>query len=124
MDTKNKLMWEVIESFEWDENGDYNLKILDFWQDSVLLEAQTYTKDLRKHLQNRMGEHAERMTGDQYGYYGVSDDGFWDLTAHIVGLGENVYHLVLKYPEIAKMMADRVDYCENFEYVFHDIVKD
>ena len=45
----------------------------------------------------------------------VSDDGFWDLCAHIVGCGEKVYNKVLNNP---KLILKFHDYVENFEYVF------
>ncbi len=119
MDTKQA--WKVLESFKWDHAGNYDKEMLTFWTKDVLKDAEKCAKDFRRYLGNALEEHAERVTGSRYSYYGVSDDGFWDLTAHIVGLGENVYRLVLNYPEIAKMMADERDYTENFEYIFNDL---
>jgi len=121
MDTKQSN-WQVLESFKWDHGGNYDREMLRFWTKDVLKDAKKYAIELRRHLADVLGDHAERITGNRYGYWGISDDSFWDLTAHIVGLGENVYHLVLKYPEIAKMMADEQDFTENFEYIFNTVV--
>ena len=52
----------------------------------------------------------------------IGDDSFWDLCSHIVGLGESVYNLCLKYPEIARILID--DKVENFEYGFTKAVYD
>lgn len=63
--------------------------------------------------------YAEKKTRNRYGYYGVSDDGFWDLRAHIIGLGENFYLSVISDPEKARKISDDRSYVENFGYIFH-----
>ena len=47
----------------------------------------------------------------------VSDDGLWDLTAHIVGLGKEVYYKVVNDPVLIVNYKD--DCVENFGYAFH-----
>ena len=62
-----------------------------------------------------MDRHAIKETGSIASYWGVGDDGFWDLTAHIVGLGKEMYDFVCKNPIYAKT----INYTENFEYSFN-----
>ena len=47
----------------------------------------------------------------------LSDDSFWDLTSHIVGLGKDVYISVLKEPKTIENYLN--SYKENFSYCFN-----
>lgn len=49
-----------------------------------------------------------------------SDDGIWDLSSHIVGLGYSMYETVLKHPTILLELQN--DYVENFEYGFDEAI--
>ena len=70
----------------------------------------------RRALATIMDEHALKEAGSIGGYWNVSDDSFWDLTAHIVGLGKEVYDFICKNPIYAKT----IKYKENFEYSFSE----
>lgn len=48
----------------------------------------------------------------------VSDDGFGDLCAHIVGLGRAAIEAVVADPQLAVRRAAKRDYVESFAYVF------
>lgn len=48
----------------------------------------------------------------------AGDDGFSDLTAHIIGLGKAKYLAVIDNPSIAREMGVGLDYVESFLYVF------
>lgn len=51
-----------------------------------------------------------------YGELKVGDDSFWDITAHMVGLGRDVFYSVLEEPK--KILEYRNSFKENFEYCF------
>lgn len=53
--------------------------------------------------------------------YYLSDDVLWDLSAHIVGLGEAMYHYVMFSPSMIRLIYD--DVVENFEYPFHAAIE-
>ena len=78
--------------------NNYSLK------ETILL--QNFVVEKRKELQNKLRDKIKN----------ISDDGFWDLCSHIVGLGESMYDLCIKYPEIAQILIN--DKKENFEYGF------
>lgn len=50
---------------------------------------------------------------------GVGDDGFWDLCAHIIGLGYKVHESIINDPMLLINYED--EYVENFEYIFINI---
>lgn len=51
--------------------------------------------------------------------HGVGDDGFWDLCAHIIGLGYKVHESIINDPMLLINYED--EYVENFEYIFINI---
>lgn len=82
----------------------------------------------RRVLQDKIRDYSREKFGDPYafpnnsGRLSVSDDGFWDLAAHIVGCGKEAYMKAATDP--ATIVDDYGtdngcgDYTENFEYIF------
>ncbi len=119
---KNKnLNWKLIEDINWgylikqypqhpyDYVGDYCVENFTL-RETILL--QNFVVEKRRELQEKLQTHIK----------GIGDDSFWDLCSHIVGLGESVYNLCLKYPKIAEILIQ--DKVENFEYGFTKAVYD
>lgn len=116
-----KLNWQLIEEINWgyliqqfpnkpyDMVGTYCAENFSL-NETILL--QNFVVEKRKELQEKLKNHIQ----------GIGDDSFWDLCSHIVGLGESVYNLCLKYPDIAKILID--DKVENFEYGFTKAIYD
>ncbi len=119
---KNKnLNWKLIEDINWgylikqfpqrpyDYVGEFCTENYTL-RETILL--QNFVVEKRKELQKALKDKIKD----------IGDDSFWDLCSHIVGLGESVYNLCLKYPEIARILVD--DKVENFEYGFTKAVYD
>ena len=115
-----EIFWNLVKEIGWGTkttdtkiikrtlNREYNEEFIKSMKDIAIRQ--------RRALATIMDEHALKETGSIGGYWGVSDDGFWDLTAHIVGLGKEVYDFICKNPIYAKT----IKYKENFEYMFNE----
>ena len=115
LNNNKQLQWKMIEDINWgkliqeyqdkpyDKMGEYCINNYTLQEIIVL---QNFAVQKRTELQEILRDKIK----------GVSDDTFWDLCAHIVGLGESVYNLCIKYPEIAQILVK--DKQENFEYGF------
>lgn len=125
------IFWELVKELDWpnmcklQNKKRYSLaqeifKKMKLTNDDII-EAKHYAKAFREILQDKVKEYSLLKYGDKYAFLNnskvlsVSDDGFWDLCAHIVGCGEKVYNKVLNNP---KLILKFPDYVENFEYVF------
>jgi len=115
-----EIFWNLVEEIGWGTKTtdtkklkrtlrrEYNEEFINAMKDNALRQ--------RRALATIMDEHALKETGSIASYWGVSDDSFWDLTAHIVGLGKEVYDFICKNPIYAKT----IKYKENFEYIFNE----
>lgn len=114
-------MWDIINTIGWGVKTTNYTQIKNFLKDNydkkIVIKLQLFCKEKRKKLINILDDYENKIGISSY--YGVSDDGFWDLTAHIVGLGKHWYYQVIENPEIAKEIADNYMYKENFEYIFN-----
>ena len=119
MEDKEKMFWKVVDDISWGTyNTDYmeNRRILNKEHSLQFIHSmKMFAIQKRKELKIIMDDFAIKETGKSTNYWGVSDDGFWDLTAHIVGLGEKMYYFILENPIYAKS----IKYSENFEYSFN-----
>ena len=108
--------WALLEEIGWGR------KTLDYKEISKYLTrnySPSYIKlmkqeavEKRNNLSKIMTQLAIDVNGTEGGYWNTGDDGFWDLTAHIVGLGEKMYNFICENPIYAKT----IKYKENFEY--------
>lgn len=113
--------WRIIEFADWKNCKDYELigdRMRQVFDPRALAKAEDFYHARLDELKRVLEDYAEAKTGNRNNYYGLGDDGFWDLRAHIIGLGEEFFLKVLKDPEIAKKMADEGDFKENFGYIF------
>lgn len=85
----------------------------DYFVREIIETAKAY----RKILVTKVREYSFDTCGNRYSFPDVSDDRLWDLTAHIVGLGEKVYNKIMKHPELIEKYKN--SYKENFEYTFN-----
>ena len=116
---KNKY-WKIIKSLRWVKDGNYtriSKELLSKYSLEEISKLQKFVREKRDKLCKKLNKYA--LSKGDIDYYDVSDDGFWDLTAHIVGLGQNEFEKVMKNPELARKRALNGDYEENFEYIFN-----
>lgn len=114
-------MWNIILNIGWGvKSTNYNYIRYNLWNtytEKEINKISEFSRFKRKQLQNILKDYENKIGIKSY--YNVSDDGFWDLTAHIVGLGKQWYYLVIQNPDIAKDISDNHMYVENFEYIFN-----
>ena len=112
-------LWDIIESYNWDEYGSAQLAI-----DEVRKKVNKLPKDkyfqLRGFVQAKIdaldNKYKKDWLKDDFPY--VGDDGWWDLRAEVVGRGKKFYNNIDVWK--LKDMARDDDYKENFQYIFHD----
>ena len=99
-----KLYWSIIEDMDWlnysQERRGYEKMKVNF--------MRNYGVDMAKKVHEfasakqgalmRMLDQLEK-NGERYGDYG-GDDSFGDMTAHVVGLGEEYYNAIMENPEL------------------------
>ena len=111
MKTESEL-WEIIEKANWKSDHDYN-RIVKEWSH---LDEDTFVQ-LARFINAKasilMHDYEEAWLYD----ISVSDDGWMDLTADVVGRGEQFYNDVTA-DKLGKM-ADENDYEECFLYCLH-----
>ena len=111
-----EFYWELIKELQWNSVGGYNYKNKGLWlykhyHKDVIEELSEFVTNKRRELQNRLLFYSRS--------WGMGDDGFWDLVAHIIGQGKHEFYNVMADPTIAKKRADKRDFKENFQYIFH-----
>lgn len=124
----NYTFWDIVEKINWEwlckQNGikpydkAHEILISLGYDDCRIAEIGSTAKAYRNVLQNAIRDYSQKEFGKRYSFPYIGDDSFWDLTAHIVGLGENVYNDILEHPEKIKEYVDSYNYKENFEYSF------
>lgn len=114
-----KQLWELIEKANW--KADHNYKRIQEEFKQLPTEQLTELKAFARQKQGQlMKKFREVWLGDdelEYEGLPVSDDGWNDLTADIVGRGQAFYESVT--PGKLKKMAENDDFEENFLYSFH-----
>lgn len=124
---KNKF-WDIIEELDWkgackETERPYIItrerfeNIIAKFDSTFGSEIENTAKAYRQILLVKLREYSFEKYDDRYVFPRVSDDSLWDLTAHIVGLGEKVYNNIMEHPE---QIVDYLnEYQENFEYTFN-----
>ena len=110
----DKQCWDLIKRADWKSDHDYKRTEIFFAQELSHEELQ----ELQKFVRTKRREVAKKYEKEWLGNPGVdvSDDGWWDLTAEVVGRGEEFYTGITV--EKLREMATTNDYHENFEYSF------
>ncbi len=112
-------LWQLIEKLNWSLDHDYK-RI----GDELKLLGSDISNDLVEFAYGKQGEIASQYEEDWLGEPGieVSDDGWSDLTAEVVGRGKEFYENITV--EKLQVMANTSNYYENFNYSFHYINED
>jgi len=114
--------WRLVALLNWQLDFDYR-RIQDEIESKISPtnpdHLQAWCVDKRKDLQSILDRHADSTPEGRRRFFGIGDDSFNDLCCHIVGLGKTFYEVVCDRPQIAKEMADKRNFKENFEYSFH-----
>lgn len=107
-------LWSLIAIAQWGTVTDTD-KIERFFKTALSIEQ---FKQLCHFVFNKKEELKQRFEKDWLGEpgIGVSDDGWDDLTAEVVGRGEKFYKNITARK--LRKMADESDYTENFTYAF------
>jgi len=113
------ILWKLIEKLNWSLDHDYK-RI----GDELKLLGSDISNDLVEFAYEKQGEIASQYQEDWLGEPGieVSDDGWSDLTAEVVGRGKEFYENITV--EKLQVMANTSNYYENFMYSFHHINED
>jgi len=116
----NIELWSEIRRIGWDsDHSDYACLRKELHERVTyhhIQEIAEFAKARATEMKEHLNEFAESQPEGLAKYWGVSDDSFWDLCCHIVGLGRDVYRLVMEEPTNAKRLAPR----ENFLYIFNN----
>ena len=127
----NYNLWQNLEGIKWYEKSkkygkDANEKVAEHLKENYLLDdvivLKNFAVEKRKALQHTLIGYFKASPTCVRKEFTLSDDGLWDLTAHIVGMGEVMYTYVYDHPEIVLLMQK--DYQENFEYGFDVAIYD
>ena len=112
-----KELWRLIEDVTWKADHDYD-RIGNEWSkldENIFNQVEEFARRKQAELANKF--EAAWLGNDGNGGIGVSDDGWDDLTADVVGRGEEFYNSVTA--DMLREMADDDDYEENFMYSFN-----
>lgn len=117
-DVSADRFWSLVDEIGWGtKTTDYEAIRSDLSRRFSSDEIEQY-KDVLRELQYELMDVIsayEERTGKSTG---TGDDGFSDLTAHIVGLGRTEYEATLRDPGRAVRRAKKRDYKESFSYAF------
>lgn len=113
--------WNLIKEIGWCKGADRTELAIALQQrvpEEELVRLEAFAKTKRRTLQGALDAYAE-IIGQPHGFWNIGDDSFWDVTAHIVGLGKEEFLKALRDPLLVRDRIHAHDYAENFEYVFH-----
>ena len=109
-------LWRIIESAQWAKEHDYE-KAQGIFNVLTPNEYDQLEKFYEKEQSELYIKYEKDWLGDPG--IGVSDDGWSDLTAEVVGRGEKFFNGITV--KKLQKMADTNDYHENFGYSFQSI---
>lgn len=126
IEQKELNCWREIESLKWywlsSKNRQFNPN-----DELASILVSKYSLNEIVQLHNFVVMHRIKLQSFLQGYYKsspqefrkqvkLSDDGLWDFSSHMVGLGEVMFNYVLDHPD--SILELQKDYTENFEYGF------
>lgn len=129
MTIENYKFWDVIGEINWrglckdkNHNKPYDISKERLNQitnnnDTWKYQIEDTAKAYRLILEEKLHEYSLKKYNNRYKFPIVSNDTLWDLTAHIVGCGKEVYNSVMRYPQTIEDYLN--EYVENFEYTFN-----
>ena len=113
-----KTWWDFVDHAQWTKDYDYDriMRILRGTDPQVAKELEEIYRELYKKLHHHLDD---KVTG-------VSDDGYSDLLAHIIGSGKKVYYDVMNDWKVAQGIVNDTrssgytkGYKEGFQYIWH-----
>lgn len=96
----DKKFWKIVKKLGWGtlstDSDVVGLKLAHL-VDSIddIKEMHDISRLKREELSNVIDKFMENPRNKKYRYWG-GDDSYWDFTAHIVGLGEEIFMSVIK----------------------------
>lgn len=113
-----RQVWSIIDAIGWGTaTTDYNsiyVALSKVYQKRKIESIGERVDQIRERLVKRIRDYEDQNGIENL--FNVSDDGLWDVTAHIVGLGKAAYGKAMNDPSVFV----KLDAVENFGYSFHD----
>ena len=106
--------WSIVAKVDWDRHRDVDLckrlmrKLLPTTEDMAAFRLKY--DEVRSHLYWCIEQHEDKVGK----LVGLSDDGFSDMTAHVIGSGRGVYQATCNNPAFAVQRANDRDFEESF----------
>jgi len=112
-----KRFWELISLCEWEKDHDYE-RIAKFLETIDLVEFDSLNDFVNDRFAELNDKFESAWLGDDGGEgFDVSDDGWMDLRAEVIGRGEKFFNSITA--DKLREMATTNDYNECFLYCFH-----
>ena len=121
----DNFYWNIINNIRWyflarEYGNTASEKVGEYLKEKLEKEEIenlfNFVVDKRKFLQNRIYSFLSSLKKDERKKYKLGDDSTWDLSSHIVGMGETTYYYVLHHMEM--ILEYQNNFQENFEYGF------
>ena len=114
-----EVFWEVVDEIDWGRKSKTNR----YYSKVIMAAAKSWSPEFQKSFdaifREKQGELMRFIARYEKAYNiscEVGDDGFSDLTAHIVGCGKKIYEESCSEPKNAVDRAHEGDYIESFSY--------
>lgn len=111
--------WEIVDKLNWSNDRDFNKHAKriysgEFGNPQVInYQFQLLASNLKRKLNEAQSKY-------KMSHIPLGDDGYDDLIAHIIGLGQKTYKNTLVKPQIAYDRVIRNDFDEGFQYCFNE----
>lgn len=108
--------WDAVAEIGWGtKTTDYKVVergILENWDNEFIRSFDDMLRELRGELASTVERYENRNNVS----CGCGDDGFSDLTHHVVGLGKDAYEAAMKDPRLVVRRGQDYEYTESFSY--------
>lgn len=118
--------WKEIENLKWywltkkgfsnNPNDELASILVEKYNLNEIIELHNFVVMNRIKLQSFLQGYYKSSPKEFKKQVKLSDDGLWDFSSHMVGLGEVMFNYVLDHPD--SILELQKDYTENFEYGF------
>jgi hypothetical protein len=112
----DREFWKLTEPYGWGTKTTDSKVIKKSLMGKLSLDEAEALEDAFRALSSKLYKALmayEAKSGDDFG---LGDDGFGDLIAHIIGMGKKEYEAVLKNPDLAMQRAHKSAFKESFSY--------
>ena len=119
----DEIFWKAIADMGWAENGfnyeqigeSLKQRIDAAYEPQQAAEVKASLLETYNRKSNALYYRLDKVVNN------LGDDGYSDLLAHIIGLGQAEYEAVMADPSLGRERAKRYDFEESFSYCFHQI---